>query len=185
MAQALRFSLLLCVAASMLAVVGPASSGDCCLEAISDPEDVAGKLDLARLRYEKNGPDRQMKVKLSTHEGWNPALLAGTENKLRLMLDPDEDGSADYRGRFRKVAGRLKVVFRGVGDHLGEKFQPEKAHKPNPRTVVFTISGDGYALNPGGPVNMKAVSTFTQTLACDPASGNPPCVDRVPDTGWM
>jgi hypothetical protein len=185
MAQALRLSLFVCMAALTLTVVGPASSGDCCLEKSSDAEDVAGKLDLALLRYEKNGPDRQMKVKLRTHEGWNLAVLAGTENMLKLILDPDEDGSADYHGRFRKVAGGLKVVFRGVGDHTGEKFQPEKARKPNPRTVLFTISGDGYVLNPSGPVNMKAVSRFTQTLACDPGSGNPPCLDKVPDTGWI
>jgi hypothetical protein len=186
MAQALRFPLLMCVAALTLTVVGPASSGDCCLEKSSDPEDVAGKLDLALLRYEKNGPDSQMKVKLRTHEGWNPALLAGSENMLKLMLDPDEDGSADYRGRFRKVAGGgLKVVFHRVGDQAGGKFQPWKARKPNPRTVLVNISGDGNVLNPSGPVNMKAVSRFTQTPACDPASGNPPCLDRVPDNGWI
>jgi hypothetical protein len=186
MAQALQLSLFLCVAALTLTVVGPASSGDCCLEKSSDPEDVAGKLDLALLRYEKNGPDSQMKVKLRTHEGWNPALLAGSENMLKLMLDPDQDGSADYRGRFRKVpGGGLKVVFHRVGNQGGGKFQPWKARKPNPRTVLVNLSREGNVLNPSGPVNMKAVSRFTQTPACDPASGNPPCLDRVPDTGWI
>jgi hypothetical protein len=176
----LRFVLLLALAASSVAVGGPAWAG-CCLEAMSDGQDVDGRLDLARLRYDKSGSNAPMHVKIRTHESWKPSVLEGHENKLRVIIDADEDGSADYRARIRRVEGQFAVYMSGSG---GEQFETLTAHKPKPDSIRFTIPG-GAPMNPGGTVNMKAVSTFIETLACDPASGNPPCVDRVPNAGWL
>jgi hypothetical protein len=175
----LRFVLLLALAASTVAVGGPASAG-CCLEAMSDGQDVDGRLDLARLRYDKNGSNAPMHVKIRTHESWKPSVLGGHSNKLRVIIDADEDGSGDYRARIRRVEGQFAVYMSGPG----EQFETLSAHKPKPDSIVFTIPG-GAPMNPGGTVNMKAVSRFTQALECDPGSGSPPCIDKVPNAGWL
>jgi hypothetical protein len=154
--------------------------GTCCVEQVTDPQDVAGKLDLALLRYAKSGPNAPMKITVQTHEGWPPRVLRPNVNRLRVLIDRNEDGTVDFRATIRRVEGELKVFIHGPGS----SFEPLPARKPNPRTVRFTIPGSSPP-NPGGFVDLAAISRFIESPPCDPASGGTACVDRAPNSGWL
>lgn len=170
--------------ASSLASFVPQAAAACCLEAMTDADEVDGKLDLRRLRYEKEGANAPVGIKVRTYEAWGPAVLQGNENRLKVLFDSDDDGAADYRARIRRVVGTWAVYMDGVGEHEGEQFETLEARKPNARTVVFTIPG-GAPMNEAGTLEMRAVSRFTESVECDPGSGSTACVDRVPNAGWL
>jgi hypothetical protein len=162
-------------------VPGPAASlTACCVEQASDPQDVEGRLDLALLRYTKNGPNAPMKVTVQTDEGWPPRVLRAHVNRLKVLIDRNEDGNIDFRAAIKKVDGPLEVHIKGSGS----SFEPLPTQKPNPRTVRFTIPGSSPP-NPGGAVDLAATSRFIESAPCDPGSGGTACVDRAPNSGWV
>ncbi len=170
---------------ALLAVLGlmlpamPASAAE--RGSALDADDVDGKLDLARLSFYKPETNSHIIIRVKTHEPWGKRVLRLNVNKLVVLLDVDLDGTRDYRARIKKAGTKLIVLISGSG----ENFEPLPARKPNRRTVRFVIPGNSPP-NPVGPApNMVARSRFIEVQACDPASGSPACVDRVPNSGWL
>lgn len=156
---------------------GPASAA---LQGVaSDPNDVPGKLDIAVVRYNKANAMAPLDVVVRTHGEWRNRVLRENVNRLSVFIDVDADGTKDYTARIRKVPGGLYVYITGEG----QSFEPLPATRPSERKVRFTIPGDSPP-NPVGPVNVRASSRFIESQPCDPASGNPACRDRAPNSGW-
>lgn len=161
----------LMIAMSLAVLPAPATAG-CCGADTTDPADVRGKLDLAALQWEKTGADAPVTIAVRTHEGWRAGVLRAP-NRLVVAIDADGDDAIDYRGRIRRVDGHLTVFIRGSG----RTFEPLPAHKPDGRTVQFTIPG-GTAANPPGNIAIFARSRYVDDAHCSAG-----CADRAPDAG--
>jgi hypothetical protein len=142
----------------------------------TDPNDVPGKLDLYKLHFTKMNATSPLHIVVRTYGPWAKSVLEGNQNKLIVYLDADRDGSVDYHARIKKIGDKLVVLIAGSGS----AFEPVPAHKPNGRTVTFTIPG-GSPPNPNGmPPQMRAYSLFTEGTACDTG-----CIDKAPNSGWL
>lgn len=163
-------SLVLVVAAALL----PASA-----RAVTDEDDVRGKLDLRRLIAEKDTQAGGLTATVWTWATWPRRILKRSEpNRLFILLDTDLDGTSDYSGRVVVSGGSLQVEISGSG----ESFEPLPASRPTTRSVRVIIPGDSPA-NPAGDVQVAARSRYRTTgagTACEPA-----CRDRIPDSGWV
>ena len=166
------------VGGTLAAFAAPASA--CCSSSATDPNDVAGKLDLAFIGWTKPMSDGPLHVTVKTHGTWAKSVLQGSANRLIVYLDTDRNGSTDYHARVKESGGKLYVQISGSGS----AFEPLPAHKPDGRTVKFSIPGDSPPNPSGTGPQIRAYSKFTEAVQCDTASGHPPCVDRAPDTGW-
>jgi hypothetical protein len=144
-------------------------------EAASDPNDVAGRLDLRRLVLLKADASAPLRITVRTWGGWPARILAGSgENRLFVDLDVDQDGAADVRARVLRSGGRLVVRL----IRSGEVVRRLSATHPSARRVRFTVPA-GAPGNPSGPVAAAARTRFRNGGACDP------CADRGPDAGWV
>lgn len=161
----------LTVAAVLALLPAPAMAG-CCGGDTSDPADTAGKLDIAMVRWVKEGDDAPMTVTVTMHERWRLRALRA-RNRLVIAIDADGDRAIDYRARVRRMDGHLMVFIKGSGS----SFEPLEAHRPNRRTVHFTVPGDSPP-NPQGDLALFARSRYVNDGRC--AGG---CVDRAPDSG--
>lgn len=161
-------TLLVVIAAAVTLMAGPAAA--CCAASTRDPNDVAGKLDLARVTWSKAAANSPLEVTVRTHDVWRArALHRRTGNRLWVRIDADRDGSVDYSARIRQMDRRLWVFITGSGS----TFEPLPAHKPDGRTVRFTIPG-GSGPNPAGRLSLFAKSRFVRGSDCSTA-----CVDRT------
>lgn len=166
------------LAAGTFSVCGSASAVE--TDSVADADDVDGLLDLAVLKFTKDSAGAPLAVVVRTHDPWDNRVLRDDVNQLLVLLDVNHDGTMDYRARIRKVGADLVVV---IGS--GSIFEPLPASKPNMRSVRFVIPGDSPP-NPNGTApDMRATSQFIESIECDPASGQAPCVDRAPDAGWL
>lgn len=162
------------VVAATLALLPSMAAAACCAAGTADPEDVAGRLDLSYLSWQKDGVDAAMTVTVRTHDAWRPRVLArGSGNRLVVAIDTDDDRAIDYTARIRRVGGSLWVFIAGSG----AQFEPLPARKPNGRTVRFTIPADSPP-NPARAVRMFARSRFVNDGRCADV-----CADRAPDHG--
>ena len=164
------------VAGTLASFAAPASA--CCSSSATDPNDVLGKLDLAFIGWVKPVADGPLNVTVKTHGRWARTVLHGRANRLVVYLDTDRNGTTDYHARVKESGGKLFVQIAGSGS----TFEPVPAHKPNGRTVTFSIPGNSPPNPSGTGPQIKAVSTFTQSGPC--GMGHPPCVDHAPDSGW-
>jgi len=167
------------VAGALALVAAPAAA--CCGAGASDPNDVAGKLDLAHVQWSKSPGSGPLSITVRTYGTWTKSVLHGNANRLVVYLDTDRDGTIDYHARVKESGGKLYAVIAGSGS----SFEPLPAHKPNGRTVRFTIPGNSPPNPNGTGPQIRAYSKFTQSVQCDTASGHPPCIDRAPNTGWI
>jgi hypothetical protein len=148
---------------------------------ITDPNDVHGRLDLARLSFIKPAGTAPFTITVRTYDPWPKRVLRDHVNRLAVFIDTDGDGTKDYTARIRKSGAHLVANISGSGS----SFEPLPVERPNRRTVRFTIPGNSPP-NPNGPApHLRAYSVFIESLACDPASGHMPCVDHAPDTAWL
>ena len=144
----------------------------------TDPNDVSGRLDLSRLHFAKKTATAPLHITVKTYGTWAKSVLGVNANKLIVYLDVDHNGHSDFHARIKKVGDKLLAFIAGSGS----SFEPLPAHKPDGRTVTFTIPG-GVAPNPNGtPPKMQATSVFTGSAGCTTGS---PCVDRAPNSGWL
>lgn len=161
-------TVLVVIAAAVTLMAGPAAA--CCAASIPDRDDVAGRLDLARVTWSKAAANAPLEVTVQTHDVWRTrALHRRTGNRLWVRIDADHDGSVDYSARVRQMDGRLWVLITGSGS----TFEPLPARKPDGRTVRFTIPG-GSAPNPAGGLSLFAKSRFVRGSDCSTS-----CVDRT------
>ena len=166
------------VVGTLAAFAAPASA--CCSSSATDPNDVPGKLDLAFVGWVKPMPNGPLNVTVKTQGTWAKSVLHGNANRLVVYLDTDRNGSTDYHARVKESAGKLYAVIAGSGS----SFEPVPAHKPNGRTVKFSIPGNSPPNPNGTGPQIRAYSKFIEAVQCDTASGHPPCIDRAPDSGW-
>lgn len=144
----------------------------------SDPDDVAGKLDLKEVVGRKGDSTAPLRIELQTYEGWKRDLLcACADNRLVILFDVDSDPGVDYVGRIHQ-GDDAKLYLYITGE--GSSFEPLPVRHPEGDVVKTTIPGDSPP-NPSGTVRIAARSTYySATGACDDG-----CRDRAPNGGWL
>ncbi len=145
--------------------------------AATDPNDVAGKLDLHRLTATKDSKNAPLTVTVRTFPSWKKSILAASgPNRLIVLFDTDGDGVSDFSGMVEFAGGALSVLISGSG----QAFEPLEATRPTNRSVRFTVPG-GSPPNPAGDLDVAARSRYLDSgVSC-----KPPCRDRLPDSGWV
>lgn len=158
------------VAATLLAAA-LAASGALAASA-PDPDDVAGKLDLKRLTLDAD--DQFVTVRVVTWEKAKASDLrsAGTQNRLFVYFDYQEDGAWDLRARIVELSeGKLYAVLTAPGS----AYEPLRVRRSG-ASLAFTFPAD-------------IVGSDSETLqawakSVYRGSGCPvACVDRAPDAG--
>lgn len=143
---------------------------------VTDPDDVAGKLDLKTLVVRKADATAPLVVKVTTYETWAPKLLKDSgKNRVYVLFDVDADGTAEYVGEISSSGGDLHMDITGQGS----AFEPLPVKHPNGHTLKTVVPG-GSPPNPDGTVGIATRSVFHDTAACGTA-----CKDRIPDAGWL
>jgi arylsulfatase A-like enzyme len=145
---------------------------------ILDPHDVAGRLDLARLRYRRFDVGAPLRIKIEARRGWQPDLLQlGGSNRVLVQIDVDGDARPEYRVRIVLTAIGLRAWLIGPSGRIAAF----RGKRPNGRSLSFRIPGSSRANPaPGGGIRLRARSVFFRPgSTCDPG-----CIDRLPDTGF-
>jgi hypothetical protein len=167
-----RFTLICALVSCVLAAAAiPAGA-----EGVSDPNDVAGKLDLHLLSGTKAHKKAPLRITLSTYEALHGPLIARRKpNRLFILFDVDRDRRREYRGRITGGRSGFGIDISGQGSH----FETIPVHHPDPTTLTMKIPGN-FAANPAGRVKIAARSKFFGAGSCSRG-----CRDRVPDVGWL
>jgi hypothetical protein len=147
---------------------------------VDDPDDVNGKLDLARLYFRKDTDTSSLLIVIKTIEKWNKAVLRGNVNRLVVLIDTDGDGTADFRARIKRAGNDLAAFITSADS----AFEPLPVHKTDAWTTRFRIPGSSPPNPDGPPPHFQVVSRFVESIDCDTASGQGPCIDTMPDEGW-
>lgn len=160
------------LAAILVTTLGPAAGGT----SLTDPDDVAGKLDLATLSGTKSEDAAPLKIRITTHENWAARLLRDSgRNRVWVLFNVDTDPEPEYRGEIVYTGGDLVMLIEGEGS----SFEPLPVRHPDGHTLRTTVPG-GSPPNPEGRVRIAARSRFVDEADC--ASG---CRDRAPNGGWL
>ena len=139
----------------------------------SDPNDVAGGLDLRSVTATLGGSGL-LTVTVRTWDPWsNGTLPAGSPNRLFVLFDVDSDGVTDYKARLLSDAGTLIALITGQG----QAFEPVPVQRPSGAKARFAFPADVILLN--GHVGVAARSVY-KGGPCASA-----CKDRAPDASWL
>jgi hypothetical protein len=139
---------------------------------IHDPHDTGGKLDIESVDATRSG--HELEVAVTTYDTWPSSLLAHSGgNRIKVLFDTDNDGTAEYTGSIVDVQGNLEMFIRGQGS----QFEPLPVTRPDDNTALVHVPGDSPP-NPLHKYQVAVKSTFV------PASG-PTKVDRAPNSGWI
>ena len=143
---------------------------------VTDPNDVAGKLDLKTLVVRKADARAPLVAKITTYENWTASLLKDSgKNRVYVLFDVDADRMAEYVGEISCSGGDLHMDISGQGS----TFEPLPVKHPNGHTLKVVLPGSSPP-NPKGTVWIAARSVFHDAVACSTA-----CRDRIPDAGWV
>jgi hypothetical protein len=143
---------------------------------VTDPGDVAGKLDLKTLSARKADASAPLTIKIVTYEGWAKAVLKDSgDNRIYVLFDVDSDGTVEFKGEISTSGHKLHMDISGDGS----SFEPLVVKHPNAHTIKVVVPG-GSPPNPDGTVQVAAKSLFRDTGDCAAA-----CKDRAPDSGWV
>ena len=146
----------------------------------SDPDDMAGPMDVRRLVHTQRGGDIH-RFRVTTDGTWGCRYLKPKTNTMRWFFDGGGDGDVD-------LVGNVKCVKRGGGRDIqlflrgkdsGNQYEPLGFTRPNRRTLNLTFSFDIPELN-GNHVDLR-IHTTDRTV--DDCTSPNKCVDRAPDDG--
>lgn len=169
MRNAFRVSLV----AVLLALALPAGAAEI---ATTDPDDVAGKLDLRELSFEaeRNGAGF---FTVKTHDAFGCNYLKkGKPNRLKLLFDDGRDGDVDLVGRFECMDGTLLMFLHGK--ESGNNYEPLKAKRPTRKVakVAFQLDIAEFESDTMG-VKVRSVDGTAEGCTDDP------CKDGIPAKG--
>jgi hypothetical protein len=143
----------------------------------TDPDDVAGALDIRDFSAERTGD--LLSISLSTYESWDESVLTGPApnkpgpNKVSFLYDIDLDGVTDFRARLVFVGGELSAYISGSGT----QFEPVPIERPDDFTLQFVHPVDVFFRTPETDskvdIQLQARSVFAGEI------------DRAPDSGWL
>ena len=142
--------------------------------AVSDPNDVAGKLDLKSAKAVAKG--QLLRLTIGTWDPWSSKVLVGLgslagRNRLIVLYDVNGDHVADYTGRIVYRNGRLSLWITGRGN----QYEPVPVSRPSRTAVTYTHPVDVLFTKPSQTrLNIAVTSTYAGAR------------DRMPDApGWM
>lgn len=143
---------------------------------VTDPDDVAGKLDLATVTATKSEASAPLKIRITTYENWAARLLRESgPNRVIVLFNVDTDPDPEYRGRILYAGGDLFMTISGEGS----SFEPLPVRHPNGHTLRTVVPGSSPP-NPDGQVRIAVRSRLYDDADC--ADG---CFDRAPNGGWV
>lgn len=142
---------------------------------ITDPNDVAGKLDLRSVAGTQS-ESGLLTVTIKTWGKWTNGVLpaSGSVNRLHVLFDTDLDGATEYRARIVSVGGALVAVISGQG----QNYEPLPVTRVSGTTVRFTFPADAVE-SEDEDVQVAARSKYKGS-GCSTA-----CKDRAPNSGWL
>ena len=163
------------IVAALLALL-PTAAGAGVFVAVTDPNDVAGRLDLELVKGVRSASGQPITFTIRMQAPFAKADLGPAADWVKVFLNVDGDASVDYVGTIKKTGTRLSVFFRGQGNNL----EALPVQRPNLRTIRFTVPG-GAPLAPNGPVSM-----IVQSHSVNAASCNMGCLDVAPNSfAWI
>lgn len=144
-------------------------------EQVSDPNDVAGKLDLETLTGTRDSNDL-LTLTLTTFGDWSAGVLDNSgHNRIFILFNTDADAKTDYTGTVYAYGSKLTVHFEGSG----QSFENLPVKHPNGHTIKMFVPMDVF-VGATDPIEIATRSRFKSSGKC-----STPCVDRLPDSGWM
>ena len=154
----------------------PTAAGAGAIAQVTDPNDVAGKLDLELVKGVRSASGQPITFTIRMHAPFAKAELGPRSNWVKVFLNVDVDANVDYVGTIKKIGTTLSVFFRGQGNN----FEALPVHRLNLRTMRFTVPG-GAPLAPNGPVSMIVQSHYVNTTTCSMG-----CLDVAPNSfAWI
>jgi hypothetical protein len=142
-----------------------------------DPNDSDSRLDI-RLISENARPVVGGGLTIRTFRRWHSRYLRdGRPTNLRWLFDDGDDGDFDLIGDFRRRNGRLLFFLRGT--NTGNRYEPLRARRPDPRTVRVRFSFDIAELQ------SSDLSVVARSFSAGPDCPGDPCRDRAPNSGRM
>jgi hypothetical protein len=164
------------VLVAVLLVLLPTAAGAGSFVQVTDPNDVAGKLDLELVKGVRSASGQPITFTIRMQAPFAKADLGPASNWVKVFLNVDVDANVDYVGTIKKTGTTLSVFFRGQGNN----FEALPVLRPNLRTMRFTVPG-GAPLAPNGPVSMIVQSHYVNTTACSLG-----CLDVAPNSfAWI
>lgn len=161
---------------AMLLALLPTAAGAGAIAQVTDPNDVAGKLDLELVKGVRTASGQPITFTIRMQAPFQKRVLGPAANWVKVFLNVDGDASVDYVGTIKKTGTTLSVFFRGQGD----AFEALPVQRPNLRTLRFTVPG-GPPLAPNGQVSMIVLSHYVNTTTC-----NRGCLDVAPNSfAWI
>jgi hypothetical protein len=141
-----------------------------------DPNDSDSKLDIRLISV--NGDIGGGSMTIRTFERWHSRYLRDARRtNLRWLFDDSDDGDVDLIGTFRHTNGRLLFFLKGTD--TGNRYEPIRARRPDPKSVRVRFSFDIAEL----PSNNLSVSARSFSAEADCPVDK--CRDRAPNTGRM
>jgi hypothetical protein len=159
------------VAALLMGLAAPAGAAT-----TTDPNDVAGKLDLRTLTGTKASTSAPLHITIVTYGNWKARVLrASTHNRIFVLFNTDSDPPPEYVGTIVRSGGALHMDITGSGS----SFEPLPVHHPDGHTITTVVPGSSPP-NPDGNVRIATRSRFGDQSSC-----STPCKDRAPNGGWL
>jgi len=161
---------------AVLLTLLPTAAGAGVFVQVTDPNDVAGKLDLELVKGVRSASGQPITFTIRVQDPFAKTVLGSAAKWVKVFLNVDGDANVDYIGTIKKTGTTLSVYFRGQGSN----FEALPVHRPNLRTMRFTVPG-GAPLAPNGPVSMIVQSHYVNTTSCDMG-----CLDVAPNSfAWI
>lgn len=161
---------------AVLLVLLPSAAGAGSFVQVTDPNDVAGKLDLELVKGVRSASGQPITFTIRVQAPFPKTVLGTAANWVKVFLNVDGDANVDYVGTVKKTGATLSVFFRGQGN----AFDALPVVRPNLRTMRFTVPG-GPPLAPNGPVSMIVQSHYVNTTSCRMG-----CLDVAPNSfAWI
>jgi hypothetical protein len=141
----------------------------------SDPNDTESRLDI-RLISENADPGVGGALTIRTFGRWHSRYLRdASPTNLRWKFDDGDDGDVDLVGNFRYTNGALRLFLRGPG--TGNRYEPIRARRPDPKTVRVRFSFDIAELQSSN------LSVVAGSFSAGPDCPGDKCRDRAPNAG--
>lgn len=141
-----------------------------------DPNDSDSRLDIRLISL--NGDSEGGSMTIRTFERWHSGYLRDSRRtNLRWLFDDRDDGDVDLIGTFRHTNGRLRFFLRGTD--TGNRYEPIRARRPDPKRVRVRFSFDIAELQSGN------LSVWARSFSAEADCPVDRCRDRAPNTGRM
>jgi hypothetical protein len=175
------------VVAAVLCLAVPALADT---DHVSDPNDVAGQLDIEDIRQAHGGRASNLRHRITTFEGWDDDVLAdGGRGYIEFIFSTGGDSCAEKRVVVKQSGGKLKAFIQDFDPICGDDSRAignpvrmrARIGRPDERTLVLSFDRSELGDLENDYYSWSARTKF-KTKECSEAR-NGVCIDSGPDSG--